>query len=814
MIRRCLIPIAFLIVLTAASAGASGPAATSIQDKTAGMTPNPGFFEFFWDVGGGQVWLRVEEDQLDREFLLVTGLATGIGSNDVGLDRTQLGDQKLVQFRRVGPKLFLVQLNTSYRAGESDNPAERKAVQDGFAESVLWGFDIAAQGTGAVLVDFTPLLLSDQRNISQTLEQQGEGKYQIEPTRSAVYLPRTRNFPRNSEFEATLTFRGGPPGAEIRSVVPTPELISVRQHVSLIQLPEPDFSPRPYHVMSGYWPVEFRDYTVPIGEDLVRRVIPRHRLEKRDPGSAVSLPVRPIVYYVDPGIPEPVRSAVIEGGKWWSEAFEAIGFRDAFHVELLPADADPMDVRYNVINWLHRSTRGWSYGDAIVDPRTGEILKGHVNLGSLRLRHDYLIAEGLLSPYAEGVPNPDPMLEMALARIRQLSAHEIGHTLGLIHNFAASTNARASVMDYPHPLLALAADGTVQLDDAYATGVGAWDKLAIAYGYQQFPDGTNEMEALDRLLEAGYHGHGLRYIADADARPAGGAHPFGHLWDNGTDAVEELKHLLRVRKQALAHFSLDAIRGGRPLASLEEALVPVYYLHRYQIEAAAKLLAGLSYEYSVRNAWSGLPAPVAPELQRRALQALLDCLQPEELAIPERILGLVPPRPIGYPATRELVQRRTDPAFDPLAAAEALADHVLALVLHPGRASRLVEYGARVEGGVGLIEVLDRLLAATWQAEVKSGFPAEIQRAVNYRVLDRLMELSSSPAVPAQARAIALGRLDGLKDWLEAALESNADENQAAAYRYAIKTIERHGAELQPPDRSRRLPMPPGQPIG
>ena len=369
----------------------------------------------------------------------------------------------------------------------------------------------------------------------------------------------------------------------------------------MVELPGPGYTPRCYDPRSGFFAVNYRDYSVALGERLDQRFIARHRLEKRDPKAAVSEPVKPIIYYVDRGAPEPIRFALVEGANWWAQAFEAAGFRNAFRVEVLPEGADPMDIRYNMIQWVHRATRGWSYGEAVTDPRTGEIIKGQVTLGSLRAQQDYLIAEALLVPYVEGKPIPKDMEAMVLARTRQLAAHEVGHTLGLQHNFAASSLGQGtSVMDYPHPWITLDASGKPDLSHAYAVGIGAWDKAAIRYGYSQFAPGADEAAALDKLLRQNI-ADGLRYITDADARPFGGAHPYAHLWDNGGEAPAELTRILAVRKAALARFGEQAIRPGEPMARLEDTLVPLYLLHRYQTEAASKWIGGLNYTYAARG---------------------------------------------------------------------------------------------------------------------------------------------------------------------------------------------------------------------
>ena len=837
------------------SAHAEAKPTATIASVTQNLKKFEGFYNFYYDEKTGKIYLEV--NRWGEAFLYFASLPEGIGNG--GAERGQ-ASAVVAKFIRVGPKVFLLQPDLEHRAvnGSAD---EKRDVADGFSQSVLFGFaPVALQGDTA-LIDLTSFLVRDALHLGETIGSgrgnpgsafaaaaanragaQAGGGYHLDESRSAVFMDFTKNFPKNSEFEAIVTFAGtGGSGGGFRregGVAPDPASVTVRVHQAFVQLPDSGFAPRKFDPRSGFNDFDYYDFSAPMSEPLVKRFIERHRLIKKDPNAAVSEPVQPIVYYIDRGAPPVILKALIEGGSWWNQAFEAAGFKNAFQVKELPEGADPMDIRYNMVNWLTRTgspQRAFSYGASYIDPRTGEIIKGVVTLGSDRHREDYLIAEGLLQPYADepeeksasegrnsvagrssgkgggagGAGGVDPrMEEVALARIRQLSAHEIGHTLGLTHNFMASVKDRASVMDYPFPRFTLKDDGTIDLTDVYARGIGGWDKRAIIWGYSDFPRGTDEDAALDKIMKETLK-EGYKYIPDV----GGMTHPLSNQWDDGANPIDQLNKLMLIRRHLLDHFSERAIRQDAPMATLEEVLVPIYLLHRYQVEAAAKSVGGLYFTHAVKNDGQEPTKMVDPAEQWRAFDALVSTITPDALALPEALIQKIPPRPTGYPSTIEVFKGHTGPTFDPIGAAEAAADNTLSYLLDAERAARLIEFQARDERQPGLLAVLDSLITRTWKTPLQAGYKGELQLLVDNLTLKRLLSLAANPKNADNVRGEGLLAINNLKYWLQSQL-GDAKGKWMGSLDFALAQID---AFSKDPDKfvmEPALEMPPGAPIG
>ncbi len=815
--------------ISAVKKSAGAKAEQTVAAKVEGMRRQTGLLVLYSDEQEGQVWLELPPGEATSgvvgRYIYYEGVRTGLGSNPVGIDRGQLGNSRVVTLRRLGGRLLIEQENLQFRA-LSDDEGERAAVRESFAPSVLWAGKLAVvDADGRALVNLTSFLLRDAHRVAATLARSGQGKYSLDLERSAVDLDACRSFPENLVLQSLLTFESQEPGPLVNQTAPAGEAVTFVQHQALIRLPDDNYRPRQFNPGAGSYPITFRDYAAGLDQPVEKRWIVRHRLEKTDPSAARSTVKKPIVYYVDRGTPEPVRSALIEGVSWWAEAFEAAGFIDGFRVEVMPEGADPLDVRYNVIQWVHRSTRGWSYGGGLTDPRTGEQIQGHVWLGSLRVRQDRLLFEGLAGTAKSGSGADDDPVQLALARIRQLAAHEVGHALGFNHNFAASTyDGRASVMDYPAPWVKIDDAGEFDFSHAYGVGVGSWDIHSVRYAYSEFASPEAEKEGLAAIIADGQR-RGMRFISDADARPLGSAHPLAHLWDNGSDPAAQLVETWRVRRLALDRFAADRIAPGQPLARLQEVLATVYFHHRFQLAAATKLIAGVDYSYALRGE-DGTVAPGAMAKvvdggwQRRALEAVLATLDATELDLSEETLALLLPRPVDYEPNREMfVGRATAPAFDGLGAAATAATLTVRGLLHRQRAARLVDQHRRDPSLPGLEEVETALIDRAFGASSGGSRTAEVGLVVQTAVVRALIALADDGAATAAVRSRTEAILRQLAEGLGSrrlARGAATDSATLAHHGWLRAMIERFLDRPQGPAVAAQGPAvaPPGSPIG
>ncbi|MGB6231488.1 MAG: zinc-dependent metalloprotease [Litorimonas sp.] len=714
-----------LLVLLAAVLFAACQPATTASDPLAGTELREGFLDLHVDASSGKVFATLPapgEDGIALQAIHTARLTAGLGSNPVGLDRGWGDSGKVIVFRRRGDRVVLEQPNLRYRANP-DNPLEARAVAESFAPSFLASFEIM-DASGGLTIELTDFLKSDSLGLEQYLRDADQGSFALQPDRTLIDVDHVFSFPDNAEFDVFVTLETDDPGREVATTAANGRTATLIQHHSFVRLPEPGYEPLRSDPRAAAIEEVHYDYSAPLSAPIETRLARRYRLQKDADGNTI----KPIVVYIDGGAPEPIRSALVDGAEWWGEAFAAAGFPDGYRVEILPDDVHPLDVRYTVVQWVHRQTRGWSYGGGVSDPRTGEMLKGHVNLGSLRVRQDRMIFEGLLGADKTDSGDPDDPVQLALMRIRQLSAHEVGHALGFMHNFAASSDNKASVMDYPAMDVRLV-DGELDLSSVYGVGIGEWDIATTRWLYGEY-DTRAERNA---VIEDAY-ARGLSYVADADGRGPGTGHPDGSVWDNGEDAVESLRNVMAVRAFALERFGTNSLPDGWNQADLNAALVPIYLYHRYQTAAAAKSIGGMRFDYGPNG--EAMEAEIVdPVTQREALRAVLATVDPAVLDIPDAVLSKLTPRLGTFSFAdndRELFRKTAYPAFDVTAAADTAADLTFGVLLHPQRLARLAEFHRRDPANPGLDEVMATIREAVMASEM-DGRTGDIAFAVQTR---------------------------------------------------------------------------------
>lgn len=799
---------------------AGGPSAVAVSgDPLVGTTALAGLLPVNVDPNGGRVLLtlpRPGADGVAARLLYTPMLRSGLGAAPTMLDRGRTGQTQMLAFRRIGARVAIEFENPRFR-----NAASPTAASPDFATSIVWMGPVARTlGDGRLVIDIAPFLAMDVMGIARALGQeddalgvgappQGAGSgFRLDEKLSAADPASAKLFPQNFEIDAVQTFTADKPGAEVGNIVPDPRRVSFTVHHSFVALPASGFVPRAFDPRIGGFATQKVDYGTPLGRDVVSDYANRFRLEKLDPAAPRSRVRKPIVFYVDRAAPEPIRAALIEGIGWWAKAFEAAGYVDAFRAELLPEGVDPLDVRYNVVNWVDRATRGWSYGQEIVDPRTGEIVKGMVVLGSERIRQDLQIYQGLVGAAAMGRGGPNDPIEVALARLRQLGAHEVGHALGFAHNFAASTQARASVMDYPPPRIGLV-DGRPDLSDAYARGIGRWDLATVDWLYGEPPPGSGMQAAIDAKAAA-IVASGLRYTPDDNARRPDTAQPWAGLWDDGDDPVAELTRLMTVRSAAIARFGLDTLAAGEPMATLRRRFVPIYLLHRYQLVAAAKSIGGVDFAYAVKGDGREMSPPVPAERQRAAIAAVLATLTPEQLRIPPALLPLLSAARNGSDDRQfdiELFETAGGPVFDPLVAADVATAIALNTLLAPTRLQRLEVQHAADPALPGVAELLDtitaRLVAPAHDA---------LTRRVAYRAIVAMAQAARRPDTAPDVAVLLGARVHAVASSL--ARQRGDDATRAWGEQLSRELLDPEGMERLLKERPRVADIPPGEPIG